>query len=166
MKALKEKAKELRQELKAEGIKASVVMRSGSAIQVYLKDLAIDKDRVKEIAKKYENIHRCEYTFEILSGGNDYVFVDYDHDILRAASKNYEPMAAEIIENRSPRYCHTIAVKDGKTFLFFPGENVNMDEVRITTDEVNRGWAHGAYNAGSLATALAIIDNVHGLQLV
>jgi len=163
---LKEKAKAIREKLKAEGIKASVRKSRGSAINVDIKDLSADRKRVEEVARQFERINRCEYSNEILAGGNDFVFVQYDYDTLTAEREKYLPLAEKIIAERSPRYCYTVAETNGKQFMFWPGNTTALDSLVMNTDERQREWEHGAYNKHALAEGLAIIDNAHGLGLL
>jgi hypothetical protein len=76
-------AKEIRVELKNKlgyNSRQVSVRTDGCAIRVNVKDKSIDLKPIKEIARKYEDISRCEYTHEILSGGNTFVFVNYSWD--------------------------------------------------------------------------------------
>lgn len=59
----------------------------GSSIYVTIKKRGIDKLLVEKIAKGHERISRCEYSGEILSGGNRFVSVDYDWEFLDAIKK-------------------------------------------------------------------------------
>jgi len=82
-------SKKIRQALKAKGItnkQVSVKSKSysmGSSIHVTIKDLSISRKMVEEIANKKESVRRCEVTHEILSGGNQFVFVDYDLELTK-----------------------------------------------------------------------------------
>ena len=72
-----ERAREIRKELKAKfkGVKFSVRTKKysgGSSISVSWVDFPT-VEAVEEITSKYESISRCEYTGEILSGGNTYI---------------------------------------------------------------------------------------------
>ncbi len=163
---LKEKAKVIRKQLKEAGIKASVRMGRGSAIDIDIKDLGVSKDRVEGIVRKHERIHRCEYSNEILSGGNDFIFVQYDWEAMRDEREKYLGLAEEILNNRQARYCQTVAEKEGKTFLFFPGTTEALDALVLNTEARQREWQHGAYNKQALAEGLAIVDNVHDLGLL
>ena len=73
------KGKELKKEITTKlGIKPSLIsVRYDGSYRIGLKDWAIDKEAVEEIAKAKQSVRRCEYTHEILSGGNTFVFVDY-----------------------------------------------------------------------------------------
>lgn len=87
----KEQAQELRQTLKKLGYSSKQVSvtsrRSGysTAIDVTIKDLSIPMKVVNEAAGKYEKIDREEGTGEILLGGNNYVDVSFDYEVLSAA---------------------------------------------------------------------------------
>jgi len=167
MKTLKEKAKEIRGILKEKGIKASVRMSSGSAIQIYIQDLAADYEVVREIARSFENISRCEFSGEILSGGNDYVFVRYDYDTLKEASKNYMNLAEQYlaeIEEGNGRYFIPIAEFQGNEFLLAPDRG--GPTLIMNTDERQRAWGYAAYNKQSLADGLAVIDARYELGLL
>ena len=77
----KEKAKQIRTELKKANIKASVRMDNGcysSAINVNLANL-YDMKQAQAICKKYEKYERCDKSGEILSGGNTFVFVMFEN---------------------------------------------------------------------------------------
>ena len=72
-----ERAREIRKELKAKfkGVKFSVRTKKysgGSSISVSWVDFPT-VEAVEEITSKYESVLRCEYTGEILSGGNTYI---------------------------------------------------------------------------------------------
>ena len=73
------KGLELKKEITSKlGIKPSLIsVRYDGSYRIGLKDWAIDKEAVEEIAKAKQSVRRCEYTHEILSGGNTFVFVDY-----------------------------------------------------------------------------------------
>ncbi|MBK2257559.1 hypothetical protein [Francisella philomiragia] len=73
-------SKEIKRELAKElGVKFNDFSVRGrySAIDVDIKTL-VSKSSVKKVTDKYEKIDRCDYTGEILAGGNTFVFVDYD----------------------------------------------------------------------------------------
>lgn len=52
------------------------VRYDGYAIWLTIKDLAIDIKEIEQLAKGYESYERDEFTGEILSGGNTFVFVN------------------------------------------------------------------------------------------
>lgn len=80
----KERLAAIRKELKEHGYnnRRVGVSYDGYAIRLNIKELAIDKKEIENIAMKYENYSRDERTGEILSGGNTFVFVDYDYRLV------------------------------------------------------------------------------------
>ena len=80
--------KEIRDRIKAElGLNSrQVSVRGGRctysyAIRVTIK-VPVAKSQIEAIAKSAESIARCEYSGEILSGGNTYVTVEYGEGVL------------------------------------------------------------------------------------
>ena len=57
------------------------VRYDGYAIWLTIKDLAIDIKEIEQLAKGYESYERDEFTGEILSGGNTFVFVNYAYGL-------------------------------------------------------------------------------------
>lgn len=100
MEKRKTKAQEVAAKLKAIGITNKQVSCRGdyNSINCRVKDLSIDLEVVKNIAEEYEKIDRCEYSGEILAGGNTYVSVTYDYDTEREHSKSekFQQLKAEI----------------------------------------------------------------------
>lgn len=88
MTTTKEAAATIRQALKARGWNSRMISvrgdnySLGSSIRVTIKSDSIPMQVVRDIATGVEEIDRCEVTGEILSGGNRFVFVDYDADVL------------------------------------------------------------------------------------
>lgn len=73
--------KRIKDELGANSKQVSVRSSSysmGSSISVRIKDPSVNYAAVEAIANRQESISRCEYSGEILSGGNRYVSVEYD----------------------------------------------------------------------------------------
>lgn len=73
-------AENVRAELKKRGINSRrvSVRCSCHSLDIRIKDLSVCADMVREIAQQFERIDRCEYTHEILAGGNFFVSVCYD----------------------------------------------------------------------------------------
>lgn len=92
-----EDAAAIRKALKAQGItsrQVSVVAENfsnGSAVNILVKAPGISVATVKEIAEPFERIRRCDYTGEILSGGNRYVSIAIDHVPLDARAETFMP---------------------------------------------------------------------------
>jgi len=76
----------------------SVRKRSASAYDVEIKSLDIDKDEIEKIVSKYENIRYDERTGEILSGGNTYVFVNYDYGMMNKERERLRKLEEETIQ--------------------------------------------------------------------
>ena len=68
----------------------------GSSIDVVIRDPEIPLATVKAIAEQAERIRRCEYSGEILSGGNRYVSVKYSDEAERVIGKRYEAAAQTV----------------------------------------------------------------------
>lgn len=77
------KAKQTRDEYKRRGWTArdisvrTSLFAGGSSISVEIKNPSIPLDVATEIANENESIRRCEFSGDILSGGNTYVSVGY-----------------------------------------------------------------------------------------
>lgn len=82
-----EKAKSIRSELKKAGFtsrQVSVKHRYcgySSSYHITIKDGNVSELQIKDICKSFESVDYDERTGEILEGGNDYVFVERDHQI-------------------------------------------------------------------------------------
>lgn len=100
MEKRKTKAQEVAAKLKAIGITNKQVSCRGdyNSINCRVKDLSIDLEVVKQIAYEYQKIDRCDYSGEILLGGNTYVFVEYDHATERehSNSEKFQQLKSEI----------------------------------------------------------------------
>ena len=75
----RERIAAIRQALKEHGYsnRKVGVRYDGYAIWLTIKDLAIDIKEIEQLSKEYESYDRDEFTGEILSGGNTFVFVNY-----------------------------------------------------------------------------------------
>lgn len=83
-----EAAAEIRAELKRLGwsgrdvsVKASY-FSMGSSIDIRIKNPDVPSRKVKAAAEAHQQISRCEMTGEILSGGNQYVSVQYSREAM------------------------------------------------------------------------------------
>ena len=86
MTALADTAKQIRAALKKElGFsrkQVSVRKSRGCAVNVKVKTWEVLLSDVREVVKGFESVSRCEYSGEVLSGGNTFVFVGYDSEAL------------------------------------------------------------------------------------
>lgn len=94
---MKEQAKKIREELKKIGITSKQVSVTSdySSVDCKIKDFTIDPELVSNIAKKYERIRYCEFSHEILSGGNSFVFVSYDWQAESALMKSEKAISLQ-----------------------------------------------------------------------
>jgi len=133
-----EKAAQLRKELKAHGWTSrdiSVRARSctySSAIDVVVKRADIDMGKVRELAMEYESISRCEYSGEILSGGNTYVEVRRAYELAESMADAIQPACAKALENASIEL-NTVVEVDGTGFTL----SVSRHNNRITVWDKN-----------------------------
>jgi len=182
----KEKAANIRKELKKQlGVtsrQVSVRSRNSGydeAIDVTIKDLKVNKAKVEAIASKYEYIRRCEYSGEILAGGNTYVFVRLDYDALSKAKEELLEVAREIINNNKD----LLGTNEGKTIaengeleiIYSPLNGHDAELGLYRREEVNEEgigtfWAlhnierRAAYNEHVLAEALAIFKYQYNIM--
>lgn len=93
-------AQEIRNELKKRGInsrRVSVRCSLGS-LDIRIKDLAVCAEEIREFAQQFERVDRCQYSGEILSGGNFFVSVCYSYDAEKAAEETdlYKSILAQV----------------------------------------------------------------------
>ena len=96
---MNQKAKALRKELKEKfnfSNRQVSITSDYSSINVHIKHLDAAKkyDEIKTIAETYEKIYRDEASGEILSGGNDFVFVNIDE----SAYEFYYELAESLVK--------------------------------------------------------------------
>lgn len=164
-----ETAKKIRQALKEQGITArqvGVKTRNYSAIYCTIKDLVITKETIENIAREHESISRCEYTNEILEGGNTFVFVDYDHDSLRQEAQKHIAKAEEIEQKYGNSKDGIILASNDNTELiyFSPYAGYHIAELRLRIG--NKVKKYSAYNKHAIAEALALFTAQHGELVV
>lgn len=144
-----EKAKLIRAELKTLGItskQVSVTCRSGS-IDCYIKDLSVEPEVVEKIAKKYENVRYCEYSQEILQGGNTFVFVQYDSGVETGFLRSDK--GKELVQSLAK---HLEELEQGQGRLFrdtnmFVGKSHRPNTIYCSKDSNSESF----YHVGSLA---------------
>jgi hypothetical protein len=83
---MKTKAQQIAAILKQHGIISKQVScrNDHGSISCRIKDISIDPEFVEHIAREFESIRYCEYSHEILSGGNTFVSVQYDWEAEKA----------------------------------------------------------------------------------
>lgn len=103
MTTIAEKAKAIRTELKKKygwtSKQVSVRSKSyslGASIRVTIKDLKVSKKKVSEIALQHRDFYYCQYSQEILSVGNHFVFVEIDDYEVKKAGKEFSERCPQI----------------------------------------------------------------------
>lgn len=88
----------IRAELKAAGIKRNdVSVRCDyNSIRCEIKSIDVDFATVKKAAYKHQSISRCEYSGEILCGGNTYVNVCYSDVVVDEVVKKLLPLLGDV----------------------------------------------------------------------
>lgn len=90
----------IRTALKAAGIKRNAVSVRGdhNSIHCVIKSADVAYKVVADAAYAHRKIHYCEYSGEILSGGNTYVSVEYHEDVVDAIAKTLLPKLLNLKE--------------------------------------------------------------------
>ena len=164
--SIKEKAAEVRKQLKEIGITSKQVsVKSGycgysDKLNITIKDLSVNEQTVKDIAEQFEEYERDERSGEILEGGNTYIFIDYDYDARRAAAAEMMEQAQKITKVKESG---TVA-KSGSLEVIYIPENHTIklvkkseitDELGTYTDRKELA-THTAYNEHDTASALGL----------
>ena len=148
------KAQELAKKLKANGITAKQVScraKNGS-IRCNIKDVKIDPEVVKSLGDEFEHVRYCEYSQEILSGGNTFVFVQYDWEVESATRKTpeFNALRDELsakLDAISGNECAEI----GSALFYREGCNI-----RLRYDKGNRHEVEPYHNLDSLAWSVFV----------
>ena len=163
----KEMSMEIREKLKAAGIPKSAysirVRYCGysTAIDVKLKDLGINADRVTKVLLHYRHVDWDERCMEILAGGNTFTNVEYDYNVLETAAKENMGRAKEIMAMDVPLF-EGVKIADWSRngheheLLWFKGDNVVVSRKKGGSSCGNR--RHYAGGAHSMAEALAMFN--------
>lgn len=91
--------------LKNNGINTSMISIThkyngcSESFYVTIKDININKKNVETLTNKLEYYERDEVTAEILEGGNTYIFVNYDYDVINEANKKYNDLIVNKLTN-------------------------------------------------------------------
>lgn len=107
-------AKEVKSFLKSKGIETSKIRVSNeiSSIRVKLLDPCLDFDQIESLLQEeFESYQRDEATGEILSGGNTFVFVDFDYDLEKEVQFELEPTVRPFLEKCEGRWSMELLVK-------------------------------------------------------
>lgn len=165
-----ETAAQIRKDLKAIGIsqrQVAVKARRGSSIDVVIKALC-DEAAVRRIARSYERVNRSESTGDILCGGNMFVFIKWDSQVLDTLAAPIAAMinAADIQAGRGHRFG-----KDGFEFSVYrplPGRwyvNFEVDGKPVTDLQEALGNAREAHDADGIAKNVVRIAAHLGIEI-
>ena len=162
--SIKEKAAEVRKQLKEIGITSKQVsVKSGYCgyddnLNITIKDLSVNEQTVKDIAEQFEEYERDERSGEILEGGNTYIFIDYDYDARRAAASEMMEQAQKIAEAKESG---TVAKSGSLEVIYIPETHrIKIVKYSEVTDELGTYTdretleTHTAYNEHDIASAL------------
>ena len=145
----------------------SKIVGYDSSINVTLKDLSLPKHRIQKILdKEFSSISYDERCGEILSGGNTFVFVDFDYNLLENAIEEKIPLATKLVEELNSKddyWCYELA-KNNILRLY---ASKKIESLYIKDKDNNRisQWLfpndeHSLYgNIYSVARALIILEN-------
>ena len=80
--------------------KSFSVSTRGGHVRVTIKTPLVEIEDVQEYLKsQYESIDRCEYTGDILSGGNTFVFVSYDSEMITKITEQFKLVLTSFVES-------------------------------------------------------------------
>ena len=168
---LKEKAAKIRKEIKSQlGYTAKQVsVRSvhGTELKVTVKDITIDLQQIEKIASQFEDIHRCEATNEILLGGNTFVNVGYDWQVVHEAKQERLAEAEAIMEahqHLGVGVGEVVAKSGNRELVYFPNTTTgsSIDILENVSKEFD-GQMHTlqrwtAHNEWAIAEALVMFE--------
>ena len=182
-KTRQEKINEIRSTLKSMGITSKQVSVTGKSalydevITVKIKDLTVGKKQIEEVLNQYSKIDTCEYSGEVLDGGNTYTRVEYDTKALEIAKNEMLPLANKIIdENKTLVGSGTSIYKDDdKEIVYFnkssyDGLGLIMLKGIIEYEDGSKYFdndlcRYAAYNEHVIAEALAIFKYQYGAKI-
>lgn len=127
---------------------------------VIIKDLKVSLNKVKEIVEKYEYVRRDECG-DILAGGNTYIFVNIDHNLLRESAYSRIDEATKIFEvNKNVECDKGIILKtlESKDLVYWPKPYCGLPEITLENEHgtIIRYAAHNPYH---IAEAIVYIES-------
>lgn len=115
------------------------VRKKGDAYYCTIKDINIEEKTIIDLVKRFEKIRYDEYSGEILSGGNTYVFVDYDDKLIDKIYDKYGDKALKAIKSALKNLGHYVSVGDGLEIAY----PIDPKLERLDADDVHLGTAYG-----------------------
>lgn len=121
------------------------VSKKGNAYYCTIKDIQIEQKTIEDLVKQFESISYDQYSGEILSGGNTYVFVEYDYKLINSINDKYKNKALEAVKNALRNLGHYVPVGDGLEICYPIDSNLE----RLDIDNVNLGTRYGRGTLGN-----------------
>lgn len=166
MRSNKELSKEIREKIKAKGIKRntySICVRDvgySTSISIEVKDITVNPAIFTKILDEYSYIRRDEHTYEILSGCNTFTRVQYDYDTLKAASEKYNAVAMEVMRTAPKEHNQKIAIYKEHELYFAKNDGFVYVLSNKEGERSTQFRRHVAETEHELATALAIFNGI------
>lgn len=138
-----------------------------NSINITLKDLSLPKHLIQKILnKEFSSISYDERSGEILGGGNTFVFVDFDYNLLENAIEEKIPLATELVKELNSKddyWCYELAKNNNLTLC----ASKDIESLYLKDKDNNRiaQWLfpndkHSqSGNIYSVARALVILEN-------
>ena len=148
-------AKALRSELRAAGFKGRDVtvkhnyFSMGSEIVVTIRNPEIERKAVKEVATSYERISRCEFSGEILGGGNTYLDVNYSEAALEVRKNAVLPNINIALERLAAHPSDNCLEPAGDALIGSPNHD-GFHNVYMNDRHIGRAYPD-QYAAGAIA---------------
>lgn len=165
----KELGNQIRKELKENGIARkdiSVRVRDSlydTAVHIKIKNPMIRKSDIEKVVKKYDQVEHDARSYEILVGGNTYVFIDYEYGVVEEAAAELVPIAEMVLGNKDKYSGHKIADNGEKSvyITYYKGNEWTLSE----HDEKEKGVyvykpTYWIRSAESLAEAMWRFKNI------
>jgi hypothetical protein len=153
MKSSQEIRSELKNKLGYNSKQVSVRQNAHSTITFTVRDASVDFEAVEKFAAEFEKIDRCEYTHEILSGGNTFVYVRSTDEVKLALTAPYRETLRLAIENKQIENCGTQIAGIPNAFIW--RLDSHTFSVSIADSEKNNMFTYcDTQNAASVESAL------------
>lgn len=133
----------------------------GSSIDVVIHDHTVDIKEVRTIAQSAEHVRRCEYSGEILSGGNRYLSVSYSDAAAEAfAAVNADAIAKLMIFPSGESHGGDVVEIEGRRLCVFKSVQYGGDLELATMDDLSfrRHWLPRREHLNPVTMAKAILS--------
>lgn len=113
----------------------------GSSIHATIRNARVPGHELERILESGERIHRCEYSGEILGGGNRYVHLHYTEEVQEIlARRHIDALQTALgrLDDREENELEPIAGTDPMAYLGW--ENGKGFGVRVWTDRPELAW--------------------------